>query len=102
MLGDGLEAAMSGITGGFDAPPEPSVAEADLACRIWSEFCRARTERLRYDYEWFVGWQWYNGDTSVFLDRSEGPGTVYRLRSKRPRKSRNLPLNLIGHSIDLL
>lgn len=96
---EGLASATNGV------PQQPestsqSYAEGTLASQVWSEFSRARTERMTRDYEWWVSWQWYNGDTSVFLDRAAGQ--IYKVSSRRPRHKRNLPLNLIGLSIDLL
>lgn len=78
--------------------------DSELAAKIYGEFMQARSDRLRLDYEWYVAWRWYEGDTTVFYDRGSGVGAgqIYRIRARSKRSKRNLPLNLIGHSIDLL
>jgi hypothetical protein len=81
-----------------------SASDKEVAAKVFGEFMQARADRLSLDYEWYVAWRWYEGDTSVFYDRGGGVGAgqIYRIRSRQKRAKRNLPLNLIGHSIDLL
>lgn len=83
-------------------PADPEEEQSKLAAQVWAEFAEARKERLEWDYEWWVAWAWYNGRTNVFLDRSEGAGRIWRRTTKQPVHRRNLPLNLVGHSVDLL
>lgn len=100
-----MVAAVQNLTGMMrqGLPPTAIPDQVDIqrrAAQLWIEFEEARTERLPKDYEWWVANRWYNGDTDVFLDRRSGQ--IYRPPAGKKRHRRNLPLNLTGHTIDLL
>jgi len=71
--------------------------------KVHAEFTAARTLRLPKDYEWWVAWQWYHGNTTVFFDASatRAEGQVYQVTYNR-RHRRTRPINFIGRTIDLV
>lgn len=98
VLGGKMAGAMQRPLGPVPAEPDP-FEDQRRAAALWVEFDEARTERLPKDYEWWVASRWYNGETDVFMDRRSGQ--IYRPPPSKKRHRRNLPLNLIGHAIDL-
>lgn len=78
-------------------------AEQKIVARVHMDFSEARTLRLPKDYEWWVTWQWYHGNTSVFFDSSatRAEGQVYQVTYNR-RHRRTRPINFVGRTIDLV
>lgn len=70
--------------------------------QIWAEWLDARRDRVRFDLSWYVQYQWYGGETNVFLDSSRRSQEVYRVNQRGERARRVRPINLIGHAVDIL
>jgi hypothetical protein len=72
-----------------------------VVAAVHAEFSTARTERLARDYEWWVEWQWYHGNTRVHLEKTaHGTGKIFETSYANSHR-RARPINFIGRAVDL-